>query len=77
MAKIIADYVYFNMVYHLKSCWLTQESLGHDPFSTFCLIWQNSISKENLKKNLNFCLCTPLHPKLFLNDQVGSGPGPH
>ena len=25
---------------HLKSCWLTQESLEHNPFSTFCLICQ-------------------------------------
>ena len=34
----------------LKSCWLTQEGLEHDPFSTFFLIWQNSISKENGEK---------------------------
>jgi hypothetical protein len=30
--------------------WLPQESLEHDPFSTFCLIYPNSISKENGKK---------------------------
>ena len=33
---------------YLKSLWLPQENLEHGPFSTFCLIWQNSISKTNL-----------------------------
>ena len=36
---------------HLKSCWLTKECLEHDPFSTFCLIWPNSISKKNGEKS--------------------------
>ena len=36
---------------HLKSCWLTQESLEHDPFSIFCLIWPNSISGQFRKKS--------------------------
>ena len=35
---------------HLKSCWLTQECLKHVPFSIFCLIWPNSISKKNGEK---------------------------
>jgi hypothetical protein len=39
---------------HLKSLWLQQESLEHDQFSTFCLIYPNSISKKNGEKNLNF-----------------------
>ena len=70
---------YFHMVYHtyvihLKSCWLPQESLEHNPFSTFCLIWPNSITK----KSLNFgYLWKHLDPKPIYNDQVGSGPCAH
>ena len=35
----------------LKSCWLTQESFEQNPFSTFCLIWPNSISRQLRKKS--------------------------
>ena len=62
----------------MKPSWLTQESLEHDLFSVFFFFfWQNSISKENFYKTYFFLLCTPLYPKSFLNDQLGSGPGPH
>ena len=68
-----------------KSCWLTQESLKHDPFSTFSLIDPNSIIKKNGKKsklfqigfgskcfqNQNFWIQVDLKP--ILNDQVGYG----
>ena len=47
---------------------------GVDPFSTFCLIWPNSISKKNGEKNTNFSFWIPLDPKPIFNDQVGSGP---
>ena len=41
---------------HLKSCLLTQESLEQDPFSTFCLIYPNTISKKNGEKIRTFDL---------------------
>ena len=58
---------------HLKSCGLTQESAEDDPFSTFCLIWTNSISRKVRKKIIipkpgNFGIKT----QLFL-DQRGYG----
>ena len=58
---------------HLKSCGLTQESAEDDPFSTFCLIWTNSISRKARKKIIipkpgNFGIKT----QLFL-DQRGCG----
>ena len=62
---------------HLKSSWLTQDCLEDDSFSTFCLIWPNSISKKNGEKNLNFSFWIPLDPKPIFNDQVGSGPYAH
>ena len=33
---------------HLQSYWLT--CLEHDPFSTFCLIWPNTTSRQVKKK---------------------------
>ena len=58
---------------HLKSCGLTQESAEDDPFSTFCLIWTNSISRKVRKKIIipkpgNFGIKT----QLFL-DQMSYG----
>ena len=47
--------------------------LEHNPFSTFCLIWPNSI----IKKNLNFWFWIHLDPKPISIDQIGSGPCPH
>ena len=53
--KVRADHgmlwVWYVISYiHLKSCWLKQESLELDPFSTFGLIGPNSISDRNLTK---------------------------
>ena len=38
----------WHIIHLIEPCWLPQEILDLDPFSTFCQIWQNSISKENL-----------------------------
>ena len=46
-----------------------QECLDHDPFSTFCLTWPNSISKKNGRKS-KLLIC----PKPISNDQVGPTP---
>ena len=54
---------------HLKSCWVTQKSLEQNPFSTFCLICPNSISKKNGEKIRTFALayiCTQNHLLLHL-----------
>ena len=48
--------------------------MAHIPlFASFCKIL---LVKKIFKKSI-FCWCPPLHPKPFLNDQLGSGTGPH
>ena len=36
--------------------YVVQESLENDPFSTYCLIWPNSIREINGKENYNFLI---------------------
>ena len=72
IAKHVHTLSYGISYIHLKSCWLTQESLEHDPFSTFGLICPNSICEKNLTKNRNFLYWMHLDLKSYSNDQVGS-----
>ena len=76
LAQIIADYVYFHMVYHTfiwNHCGCYRRVLNMTHFQLF---WFGKfLLVKKIFKNLNFCLCTPLHPKPILNHQVGFGPG--
>ena len=47
---LLHNFGYFDYKY------VVQESLENDPFSTYCLIWPNSIREINGKENYNFLI---------------------
>ena len=47
---LLYNFGYFDYEY------VVQESLENDPFSTYCLIWPNSIREMNGKENHNFLI---------------------
>ena len=72
--RVRADHIllWYGISYiHLKSCWLKQESLELDPFSTFGLIVPNSISERNLTKIQTFLFWIHLYPNTSFNYQMG------